>query len=52
MEQELQEKIKNIESGFQKLKPFFDLKKYEKEIKVDQDILKKYKNEEVSIYPV
>lgn len=30
----------------------FLTKKYEKEIKVDQDIVKKYKNEEVSIYPV
>ncbi|HNV96732.1 MAG TPA: peptide chain release factor 2 [bacterium] len=32
MDQELQDKIKQLQIGFEKLKPFFDLKKYEKEI--------------------
>lgn len=32
MEQELQDKVKQLQTSFEKLKPFFDIKKYEKEI--------------------
>ncbi|MDD4290185.1 MAG: peptide chain release factor 2 [Patescibacteria group bacterium] len=37
MDQELQDKIKQLRINFEKLKPFFELKKYEKEIKEIQN---------------